>query len=93
MHVLSFGEGRIEEFLGSSQRSSTCVWQVRASIVVVTFELNINLVIICFTLRLRGGLGPRFLEWRFDKCLEVLDHVPHSKPQEGYFPIGVKSEN
>ena len=36
MHVLSFGEGRSFWFLGSSQSSSTCVWQVRASIVVVT---------------------------------------------------------
>ena len=41
--------------------------KVRASIVVVTDCLNINLVIICFTLRLRGRRGLLFLEWRFDK--------------------------
>ena len=53
--------------------------------------ININLVIICFTLRLRGKRGLLFLEWRFDKCF-WLDHFPRSKPQEAYFPIGGKSE-
>lgn len=50
--------------------------------------LNINLVIICFTLRLRGVRSTLFLEWRFDKLCKVLDHFPRSKPQEAYFPIG-----
>lgn len=48
--------------------------------------LNINLVIICFTLRLRGRRGLLFLEWRFDKFCVIWTTFRVGKPQEGYFP-------
>lgn len=44
--------------------------------------ININLVIICFTLRLRGRSDLLFLEWRFDKfvCWTTFRVASRKKP-------------
>lgn len=94
MHVLSFGEGRSVRVFCFPVRVRQPAFGKCEPASWWSLGLNINLVIICFTLRLRGRRGLLFLEWRFDKFFVVLDHFPRSKPQEGYFPIGgVKVKN
>lgn len=88
MHVLSFGEGRSVRVFCFPVRVRQPAFGKCEPASWWSLGLNINLVIICFTLRLRGRRGLLFLEWRFDKFFVVLDHFPRSKPQEGYFPIG-----
>jgi hypothetical protein len=73
MHVLSFGEGRCVCFLlgcpGTASRRARLGCDPRP---VATTFVKTCLVIICFTLRLRGSRRLQLLEWRFDGCVSSV---------------------